>query len=453
MKKNYIYKSACALFILLLSGSLYARSLSTVPTPTSPIHHLQYKLVSFFSGLLSNDASIKESAIKESNAFALAAPLAAGDYRSVGSGDWNDPFIWEADYGAGWVSAVDYPGLSPGTNEVTIQATHTINLATNLASSMGDLVVDGTLNITNNITTPPINSVTVTGTLDLDTNSSPWEVTLNTTSIDINGASTFLEFSNAQASLLLPAGASVTFQNGGDIAGSCTPNNEIIIDGVQYAACRNPSAGSYTFGQVLAAGGTINAQITTPATSPISSEVCSTINFEGGYSGTGTNVTADWVLRFPDGTLSTLVDDFALASQAATTSSSFTPTVTGEYVLTLEVTDGSVTNAANVVFDITADVTDPIFSAPPADVTVSCISNVPAMTNLGWTDNCDGSGTVVGSDSSFSGCEDIITRTWSYTDIAGNPASAAQLITIDYAGALTPPALGTSTVACPADAT
>ena len=50
---------------------------------------------------------------------------------------------------------------------------------------------------------------------------------------------------------------------------------------------------------------------------------------------------------------------------------------------------------------------------------------------LGWTDNCDGSGNVTGTDSALSGgaCGGTITRTWSYTDACGNPASATQTIT------------------------
>src|SRR5690554_6774661 len=78
------------------------------------------------------------------------------------------------------------------------------------------------------------------------------------------------------------------------------------------------------------------------------------------------------------------------------------------------------------------DTTNPVFETAPADITVECIDDVPAMTNLGWTDNCDGSGSVAGSDSVLSGdaCGGTITRTWSYTDACGNPATATQTITI-----------------------
>ena len=55
------------------------------------------------------------------------------------------------------------------------------------------------------------------------------------------------------------------------------------------------------------------------------------------------------------------------------------------------------------------------------------------MTDLGWTDNCDDAGTVTGVDGALDGgeCGGTITRTWSYTDACGNPATATQVITID----------------------
>jgi gliding motility-associated-like protein len=87
-----------------------------------------------------------------------------------------------------------------------------------------------------------------------------------------------------------------------------------------------------------------------------------------------------------------------------------------------------VTQIITIIDDIA-----PVFASPPADITVSCISAVPAMTSLDWTDNCDGSGSVLGIDSPLSGgtCGGRITRTWSYTDACGNGALVSQTITIN----------------------
>ncbi|MBL4862299.1 MAG: PKD domain-containing protein, partial [Crocinitomicaceae bacterium] len=91
-------------------------------------------------------------------------------------------------------------------------------------------------------------------------------------------------------------------------------------------------------------------------------------------------------------------------------------------------------NFVDVTQTIIANDTEaPIFAAVPADVTVQCIGDVPAMTNLGWTDNCDGAGSVAGTDGVLVGgnCGGTITRTWTYTDVCGNVATTTQTITID----------------------
>jgi hypothetical protein len=90
-------------------------------------------------------------------------------------------------------------------------------------------------------------------------------------------------------------------------------------------------------------------------------------------------------------------------------------------------------NPATVTQTITIDDdTAPVFETPPAAVTVQCFAEVPPMVDLTWTDNCDGTGTVTGTDSSDGGsCPEIITRTWTYTDLCGNPATVTQTITID----------------------
>jgi gliding motility-associated-like protein len=91
-------------------------------------------------------------------------------------------------------------------------------------------------------------------------------------------------------------------------------------------------------------------------------------------------------------------------------------------------------NAATSTQTITVhDLIAPVFAAAPAAVTVSCSADVPAMTNLGYTDNCDAAGTVVGTDGALIGgtCGGTITRTWTFTDACGNIGTATQTITVD----------------------
>ena len=104
--------------------------------------------------------------------------------------------------------------------------------------------------------------------------------------------------------------------------------------------------------------------------------------------------------------------------------------VTRTYTVTDECdnTSSTFTHVINI-----NDTTSPVFDAPPAAVTVECFDDVPVMTSLGWTDACDGSSSVMGSDAALvgDGCGGTVTRTWSYTDACGNPASATQTITVD----------------------
>ncbi|PTM07578.1 MAG: hypothetical protein DA407_10300 [Bacteroidetes bacterium] len=347
-----------------------------------------------------------------------AMSFAQSAYRSSANGNWTNIASWEADYGAGFTAAFEYPGQNIGTYTVLIQTGNTITVATNLVTaSMGN--------------------VTVNGILSLNPNPAPNEITLDTPSLDINGAGAFLNFAANKVKLTLPSGSALSLQNGGDFSGSCTANDEIFIGLNKYAACRGGGPDTYTFGDVVAAGGTINAEIVTPAMLNIDEEVCTLLNIEGGYNGTGSSVTYNWILKDPNGTIvPTSLDSGVLTAALPTDSgvSTFTPSILGDYLLTLEVTEGTFTNVETRTITVTADVTLPVLDAAPADVTVECIGDVPAMINLAWTDNCDGTGTVTGSDSALVGgeCGGTITRTWNYTDSCGNPAATrTQIITVD----------------------
>ena len=89
---------------------------------------------------------------------------------------------------------------------------------------------------------------------------------------------------------------------------------------------------------------------------------------------------------------------------------------------------GNVTTQTQTI--IVSDTQAPVFQNPPANLTV-CSSDTPPLTSLTWIDNCDGTGSVNGTQQS-NGMSDpeIITRTWTYTDACGNQVTHSQTITI-----------------------
>ncbi|MBI1782772.1 MAG: T9SS type A sorting domain-containing protein [Sphingobacteriales bacterium] len=80
------------------------------------------------------------------------------------------------------------------------------------------------------------------------------------------------------------------------------------------------------------------------------------------------------------------------------------------------------------------DVTPPVLSAAPANVTVKCASDVPAAAVLTATDNCGGVPSVTSSDVKTPGScinKFTVTRTWTATDACGNTSTKSQLITVN----------------------
>src|SRR6185436_12867709 len=94
-------------------------------------------------------------------------------------------------------------------------------------------------------------------------------------------------------------------------------------------------------------------------------------------------------------------------------------------------------NASSKTQTITVkDTTAPVVASVPADITVSCASDVPAVnySAVTATDNCVGPVTITHSDVRTTGiCDNrfSIVRTYTATDACGNASSKAQNIIVN----------------------
>ncbi|WP_411768944.1 hypothetical protein, partial [Winogradskyella sp. A3E31] len=309
--------------------------------------------------------------------FALLQSFAQvnGDYRSTGNGDWTAAGSWQVRTAGLWLPATTYPGNNAGTYNVYVQTGHTITITTNLTTAnFGDLNIDGNVNLN------------IPGNPDV--------VNLNTTAINIDAGN--LNFTGVKVRMNLPSSSIITLDNGGTItADTCNNNNEIFIGTRRYATCAGGGSSTYTFGEVSASGGVINAEITTPASGPVTAQACTSQSLVGGYSGTETNVTFNWYVREPGATTNTLLSTGTLANDTVTTSESFAPNLFGSYLITLEITTASFTNIETRTFnsDDTQAPTPDLASLPI--VNGQCSASVSAPTA---TDNCAGAITGTTSD-------------------------------------------------------
>jgi hypothetical protein len=118
-----------------------------------------------------------------------------------------------------------------------------------------------------------------------------------------------------------------------------------------------------------------------------------------------------------------------------TTTTSFPVNTPGTTTITWTYDDGNGNVATQDQDIVIADVTDPTASNPTS-VNVQCIGDVPAVDITVVTDeadNCTGTPTVahVSDLSDGNTCPEVITRTYSVTDDAGNSINVTQTITVN----------------------
>jgi hypothetical protein len=122
----------------------------------------------------------------------------AGDYRSIGNGNWDNAAIWQRHNGSGFVAATDYPGQNTGTGEVTISGGDAVILNVSPANPIGSLTIaggSGTTSLT--ISNTSILNVTGPVVIDAATGAAATKsIVMNGATAQLNAASLTINPSN-----------------------------------------------------------------------------------------------------------------------------------------------------------------------------------------------------------------------------------------------------------------
>src|SRR5439155_1389499 len=116
-------------------------------------------------------------------------------------------------------------------------------------------------------------------------------------------------------------------------------------------------------------------------------------------------------------------DTLSFSASADANTCPATITVTG--------TDGC-GNSSSVTYAATILTTLPVLTGCPSDVLVHCPAAIPTAATVTAKDACGTDLTVTPSEtqSNAGGCTNVITRTWTTTDCAGNVNSCTQVVTL-----------------------
>jgi len=210
-----------------------------------------------------------------------------GDYRSIASGNWTALSSWQYYDGSQWTTPTSYPGdIVYTTGDVLIQQGHVITLDAPGGVGLSTVPFLGTVTISGKLTVNGLNNTAVIHTLF----SKKIVVTENLTPIAT------IEFLD-KSILSLPENATINVGPGG-LSGDCSNNNEIWIGRVEYAVCAGGGNQLLIFDDIMALGGTGNADANSP--------VClgNPIQFYATTPPNGDNYTFAW--SGPNGWSSTL---------------------------------------------------------------------------------------------------------------------------------------------------
>ena len=288
----------------------------------------------------------------------------AGDYRSSGSGNWNDAANWEVYNGTSWVAATNYPGEVAGTNLVYIQGGNTISLGSAIPSAIQGLIVgDGTGG---------------TDTLQVSGTSS-----LNTPVIDIQTGG--FAIWTANVTLTLPAGAAFKLTGGTlDNGTPCSAAKRLIIGTNIFATCNGQAGADYSFADLINGGGSL--AVTPSSNSPLCEG--SDLTLFANPSGAGsTGATYNWTATGPGGYSFTSTDQDPVVSGLVPGSYTYTVTITDSLGNTnTDSTSAEVETAAAITLQPSDQ------QGPPGGLVVFSVT-ASAAASYQWQVSSDGGGT------------------------------------------------------------
>lgn len=239
----------------------------------------------------------------------LCSAQTIGDFQSASTGEWTTLTTWQTYTTTGWVAAANYPGQNAGNYAVTIQAGNAVSIpnAGITTNSMGTLTISGTLilNGSNSIPVFYLNTALIRVTPNLTPSAT----------IDFSG----------KCILKLPPDAVIEVKTGG-LSGSANNNQEIHIGIYKFAVGNGGVGVVFTFAELMAAGGTLNAIAYVPPRKCLGD----LIQLKGSYSGAiGDPVTYSWTSIGPA--------PLDFNPNPAAPEPTVVPTVAGSYTLSLTV--------------------------------------------------------------------------------------------------------------------
>lgn len=258
-------------------------------------------------------------------ASTISMAQAPGDFRTKINGEWTAISTWETFNGSTWVNSTVYPGQNTGNYSVTIKFGNTVSI-----SNAG-------------ISTNPMGTVTINGTLALNGSNSSTSYFLNTPEVIVTKALSppaTIEFLN-KSILKLPTDGILKVSTNG-LSGNCNHNEEIQIGIMKFAVCNGAPGSIFTFAELMAAGGTLNAIETTPPLSCMGTPV----QLFGSYSGAfGSPPTYAWQSTGPA--------PISFSPSASSQNPTINPSVPGPYSISLTVS----TNKNAVIYSNSEKVT------------------------------------------------------------------------------------------------